>query len=629
MINRLLYLLVWVERMAMMFRRRSLLSPAGLSLVPFVGFLHMISAVHAGNNSSVETGSTLPNQSVIRARVQAMVDQTVAGNTRPARDLPTVSVPSMPSEPLSVSLAQIDDASNFYTQSHRFLAFYNMNGLGIYPFTQEVLDYLARFELIWTGGLYAIPSSWVDYLHTHDGVRRSLVFYDFFLGVHFVYGKDSPEPFEVWQVDFLDNHLIDFYTINPLIPPDYTDFAPGRYAPGLGWLDYFANYGKIAADEYLVSHYYNDKRAEWDYDGIFFDLVGSHFLNGSEIQDPNDPESSINALSQYQGLSFTRDNPGNSYDQNGGLFLQRLRQRNPDPSAFPIWGNQAFRSGNLSTGANEYYRYLNYDMDESTFTTWYNTAGWKAGVRVNVDGTWYENANPVETKIIPFFDGVETLQPLIQQSIYGTLNYGNGVNGIILNYLRPYYRIYEDGYQAATDREAIYYSYATSKVIGIPSYAWDFFDTLLTTTGIPGAPATTGLPAQGYYKWAQDPIYFLDLGEYADTLFQTVNLGGGRTAVLRFFEKGFVIINASVPAQDIIVDLSATPNLKGLADGAYGYHNHFTGQTTLSSTKNFSVPAAYYPLADTLTNSARVYSYTNEDGMLIGTESGVASWIAY
>ena len=93
---------------------------------------------------------------------------------------------------------------------------------------------------------------------------------------------------------------------------------------------------------------------------------------------------------------------------------------------------------------------------------------------------------------------------------------------------------------------------------------------------------------------------------------------GGQTAVLRFFTKGLIIVNASDPTQDIEVDLSGNALFKGQEQGAFGYYDHFDGKSLAAGTTQFRVPAAYYPLADVHTNSARVFSYVDKGGKLIG-----------
>lgn len=515
---------------------------------------------------------------------------------------------------------EYDDPGHFYTADYPYLFFHNMAGFGIYPNSPELLAFMSRFDTIWAGNVFPLPPSFVDHLHTAGGKKRTLIFYEFFLAVHFIFGRNNPQAYEAWQVDFLEDHKTDFYTINPLIPPDYTQFSPGRYSPGLGWLDYFVNYGRTGGgpEAFLANQFYDVKRADWGYDGVFFDLSGGYFMQGSQIQDPNDSSQTIVAMAQYNMLSGTRSDPSASYDDYGSAFLETLRAKNPDTAAFPIWGNQTFRSGNATTGENPYYEFLQADLDESTFTTWYNPGGWTTGVRVYLDGQWYENANPIETRIVPFQQGVNTLQPLIQQTDYAKANYGNDVNGVILNYLRPAYRPFEDGYEAVVDREAIFYGYATGMVTGLPSFNWDFFDTFVTIPGVPGAPASTGLPTQGYYRWAFDPIYFLDLGEKITPGYETITGLLGRRAAFSEFEKGFVVVNSSSPARNFTVNLSG--KLPGEEDGVFGYYDHFTGEILPSTTTSFLIPSPYYPIGNLNTNSGRVYSFVNEDGNLVGTE---------
>ena len=92
-------------------------------------------------------------------------------------------------------------------------------------------------------------------------------------------------------------------------------------------------------------------------------------------------------------------------------------------------------------------------------------------------------------------------------------------------------------------------------------------------------------------------------------------------AVVRFFEKGFVVINASAPAQDIYLDLAEHSRLKGREEGVAFYFDHFSGTINDESSKCFDVPAPFYHLAGAFTNSARVYSYLDAKGRLVDSSS--------
>ena len=125
-------------------------------------------------------------------------------------------------------------------------------------------------------------------------------------------------------------------------------------------------------DDFLVRHYIDDKLADWDYDGLYFDLTGSSFTKGGRIQSATDPKVLLNALEVYNSLAHTRDDSTKSYDENAVAFLRKLRARSPDPAGFPIWTNQAYKCGDKTTGANEYYKVVTLDQIESVFTSWRN-----------------------------------------------------------------------------------------------------------------------------------------------------------------------------------------------------------------------------------------------------------------
>jgi hypothetical protein len=561
-----------------------------------------------------------------------VVQAACAQNAAPAKD----SVPVEARQPVPwVGRAKIEDPGNFYTKRSFCVC---IHGVGLnspehrerFPVDDpETLDFLASFDHIRNSNYYPLPRNWIDYLHAHQGIHRRLLYYQQFQHLRFVAGKDRPQPFEAWKTRFLDDHRGDHFTINPLIPPDKEEYALGfwgraPYITHKGLRDYFYNYGNGRMDDFLVRHYIDEKLADWDYDGLYFDLTGSSFTRGGRIQSATDPEVLLSALEVYNTLAHTRDDPTKSYDQNAVAFLRKLRARSPDPAGFPIWSNQAYKCGDKATGANEYYKVVTLDQIESVFTSWRNMRGWKRGVRVKVDGVWHEDAIPVETEIIPFFKGMRRLEPVLRQIEYARANYENHTEAITLNFVRPRYEPFEDGYVAVVDREAIYYGYLGALVAGIHAYGWDYFDTYVNYTGsdrarsrVPDLPRETGLPRHGHFKWAKDPVYFLDLGDPVEEGYQTMTMAEGRTAVVRFFEKGFIAVNASDPAQDIVVDLSGSESLKDLSAGAVGYYDHFARAYLPSDTRYFKVPAAYYPLADKLTNSARVYSYVDERGRLI------------
>ena len=205
------------------------------------------------------------------------------------------------------------------------------------------------------------------------------------------------------------------------------------------------------------------------------------------------------------------------------------------------------------------------------------------------------------------------------QCRYAAEHYGNPARGIALNFVLPHYEPFEDGYQAVVDREAIYYGHLATRVIGpeVYPFSWDYYGSYTNFTRIPEAPERTGLPQQPHFKWGKDPIYFLDLGDYVDDEFEDVALGGGKRAILRFFEKGFIIINASDPAQDILVDLSGHPLFRTKDRGAFGTYDHFARSYLPEGEAQFEVPSAYYPLVDKRTHSGRVYSYVDREGTLI------------
>ena len=143
---------------------------------------------------------------------------------------------------VSLTVRQVNDVRRLYTQPYACVMLHSMGGSRQYPWDQELFEYLACFDTIWVGNSLELPSEWVDYLHTHDGKRRNIIFYENFPSVGFIRGKDNPLTPELWQIGFLDDHLTHHYSINPLVPPHYDDYSPGQLSPGKPFRHYFINY---------------------------------------------------------------------------------------------------------------------------------------------------------------------------------------------------------------------------------------------------------------------------------------------------------------------------------------------------------------------------------------------------
>ncbi len=508
-----------------------------------------------------------------------------------------------------------------YTQNYPFIFWHNNGDFSTgndpqnkFPYSEETLKYLAKFNLHIIGGSSPIPSNWVDYLHTASGLHRTLLGYEYFGGFHFAFGYDRASNVERWAKEFLDKHLYDYYFINPLDPTTgYTKFEPGTLAnpPDSSQLfTYLANYAEAGLRDELSNEYYYKWRRERNYDGVFLDLAGSYFTKQTWIRDPADHNNYINTIQQYDYINQSRGNY-DSYDVAGGKFLQALRARD---SVWPISTNQAFRSS-TDNGHNEYYRVIDFDVEESLATTWFNAEGTKRGKSVYLNGRWYYNQTIIETKIIPWDDILAKFQPMAKVAEHAKNNFGRIVPSYIIDYVRPYYNFYGDGYFPSIDRNAIYYSYAVGKTLDILSYASDYFDTILSPISTQEPPGYVQSP---YFTYAKDNIYFLDLGEPAINGYKVVGNGSMR-AIIKYFTKGFVVLNASNPIGNVSVDIT-DPSLKDALDGVAYYYDHYSQTLQDSQEKIVMVPAMYYPLENCFKNSARVFSYLDMNRKLIGSQ---------
>ncbi len=205
---------------------------------------------------------------------------------------------------------------------------------------------------------------------------------------------------------------------------------------------------------------------EAQYDGVFFDYIGSW------------------ALPAEMKAAWQTKHPGTTYDEASMEFLQELRAA---IGAKRIFGNQAFR------GFEGYYNLIDYDASESLATSFV----WGKEAVLHME-------NRGERKVLDTFyrswDGAGGYKEAARDRLAMTAK-NPRVDVCDINYLQPWRvptgETMEVGqrrvavFTERTDRPAIYYSYAVTKLVGGHVFASDWY-------------------AEGYGK---DDVYFLDLGE--------------------------------------------------------------------------------------------------------------------
>ena len=161
-----------------------------------------------------------------------------------------------------------------------------------------------------------------------------------------------------------------------------------------------------------------------------------------------------------------------------------------------------------------------------------------------------------------------------------------------INYLQPWRvptgKTLEEGgrrvplFTEQTDRPAIFYSYAVTKLVGGYVFASDWY-------------------ADGYGK---DEVYFLDLGKPLDRQYAETP-----EAVVRYYENGFVLVTRSDHR------MVFQPEAKFVPAQVAGLWDVYEGNRVpdWSSRRAVTVVPAYYPSTQSYYPSGRVYVYLRED----------------
>lgn len=291
------------------------------------------------------------------------------------------------------------------------------------------------------------------------------------------------------------------------------------------------------------------------YDGVFFDYIGGWALP---------PE--IDEIWQAR-------HPGTTYDVAGITFLTELRAA---IGAKRIFGNQAYR---LPEG---YYDVIDYDASESLATSFV----WGKEAVLQMEGSGPQN---VLDTFYRSWDGPGGYREAARERLAAAAR-GSRARVCDINYLQPWRvptgETVEAGgrrvpvFTQRTDRPAIFYSYAISKLAGGYAFASDWY-------------------AEGF---GEDDVYFLDLGEPLHS--QYVETSG---AVVRYYKNGFVLVTRS--NQPLVFQPDAGFLPAGVAEVWDVYEG--TSVHGWSTRRAVSVVPAYYASTESYYPSGRVYAYLN------------------
>jgi len=405
----------------------------------------------------------------------------------------------------------------------------------------EDFNYIQRFQICLTNGYENFTGNDLEELHA---ASCEVFLYLWFNGFY----EKELAPKDKDRFPFITQAFREIYSR----PEWVLNHANPIQGSGATYPAYFFDYNSAPFRKYFVD-FIQRRLAETHYDGIFFDYIGSWAL----------PED-VKAL-------WSRKYPHITYDQAAIQFLKELREAIGQKR---IFGNQAYRL------SEDYYPYIDYDLSESHGTSF----AWGKEAEIYLKGRGITKVR--ETFYRPW-DGPNGYKQL-SKPLREKAAKNPHVRVFDLNYLQPWYvptgeQVQLNGKQIPvfierTDRPAIFYGYALSKLVNIPSFASDWY-------------------APGYGK---DDIYFLDLGHPVDESFHEY-----AEVVVRYYEKGFVVITRKSGL------IHFEPEAQYLPPGITGLWDIFEGTRVWTEARHhrITIYPAYYPATKSYYPSGRVYVY--------------------
>lgn len=408
------------------------------------------------------------------------------------------------------------------------------------------LDYIKEFRVCLTNGYKNFEGSELQDLRK---AGCEVFIYRWFDGF---YESELPgAPSAPGQTDYYSQYPEMLATHAELFKHKDWFLNPDKPMKGAGAVHpaYFFDFTNAALRAFLVERIKRDL-TNAQYPGIFFDYIGGWAL----------PDE-VKAMSRQK-------HPDMPYDKAGLLFLKDLRAAMPD---LLIFGNQAYRLGP------EYYDVIDYDATESHHTSFV----WGKELELYIKGKG-------KLKLTDTFYRMWDKYPDVSKERRQVSVARPNVKVFDINYLQPM-RIptgesLEVGdmrqpmFAERTDRPAIFYSYAMSKLENGYPYASDWY-------------------AEGF---GRDDVYFLDLGESLNKDY--IETPG---AVVRYFKNGFVVVTRSSTPTNFKPDPQFVPADKGLFDLFEG-----TPVFDWATEKEVAIYPTYYPSSQSYYPAGRVFVYT-------------------
>ena len=413
----------------------------------------------------------------------------------------------------------------------------------------ERIEWIKRFRICLTNGYQNFVGKELQELHA---AGCELFLYRWFNGFYRseTLPDDAPAQTKAYVAQFPGMvKLFRQIQARPewLLNPDKPIQGGGAEHPA-----YFYDYADAEFRRFYAASIRRDL-GEAQYDGVFFDYIGSWAL-----------PAEITTIWQQK-------HPGTSYDNAGIAFLKELRAA---IGSKRIFGNQAYR---LPPG---YYSVIDYDATESLATSFV----WGREAKLLMEGCGEQKV--LDTFYRPW-DGPEGYKEAARERL--TMAAASPrVRLCDVNYLQPWRvptgETVEVGgrrvpiFTERTDRPAIFYGCAITKLVGGYAFASDWY-------------------AEGH---GEEDVYFLDLGEPLEPQYVEKP-----DVVVRYYENGFVLVTRS--SNRVVFQ----PEARCLPAGAAGLWDVYEGTRVPGwmSRRAVTIFPAYYPSTQSYYPSGRVYVY--------------------
>ena len=413
---------------------------------------------------------------------------------------------------------------------------------------QKELEWLSKFEIVHAGSIEEpLTAEQINYLRS-NGVK--IIMADDWLPAGYYYPWGNNTPFMEWVYENRYN-----VTLNPDGP------FPHCWENGYDWQEYYFDFAVHELVEKRVEYIVNGLKKN-GYNAIFFDWGNGLFLEEKGYE-------SINA-------TYHEKHPSIPYSQAASLFIAEIRNKMPE---IVIENNQGFRE------AEYYLPVLDYDMAES-YITGCNYYGKKL---------YIEKHGLIEVPQTVYYPVSENeLEGSLNDTIY-YLNYLSDLRAeyagkdfkktVYMNYAAPDFVFlrHENGYdiyKPTVPKNAIYFGYATAKLVGQISY--------------------TEVPWNHSYERCD--VYFYDIGSPLGETYEKIDGG-----YIRYYTNGFVIVGDWKEKREIVLRSRYIPSYTPFYDAFEGKWG-ITGDKTVS----VDINPVYDNIAKKMVPCGRVFVYAEK-----------------